>query len=235
MHLYPSTISSMTHQMRSSSLRASRLACEIEANREKVVMERGFPVIATSACRHATVVTKTHCQKESSDQHLEPPPVSLLPQHTGLLTGALNEVSSIPTTVSSALDVPTIASDIEHLENGRPSPMPDLSLSPLTASSFHVMEQEYDRDTWRMYRRITTARDNYQNVESVTQSMPVIRKAGILSCHTSLKQNVSNWRNCSEVDEGDYQEQNQRRATDPEEYDDDDDIEPEQELFDLDL
>ena len=36
--------------------------------------------------------------------------------------------------------------------------LPDLSVSPLTASSFHVMEREYDRDTWRMFNRITAAR-----------------------------------------------------------------------------
>eukprot|EP00549_Striatella_unipunctata_P023982 CAMPEP_0118695910 /NCGR_PEP_ID=MMETSP0800-20121206/13498_1 /TAXON_ID=210618 ORGANISM="Striatella unipunctata, Strain CCMP2910" /NCGR_SAMPLE_ID=MMETSP0800 /ASSEMBLY_ACC=CAM_ASM_000638 /LENGTH=145 /DNA_ID=CAMNT_0006594853 /DNA_START=239 /DNA_END=676 /DNA_ORIENTATION=- len=34
----------------------------------------------------------------------------------------------------------------------------DLSTSPLTSSSFHVMAREYDQDTWRMYNRITMAK-----------------------------------------------------------------------------
>mmetsp|Transcript_13460 Transcript_13460/g.19808 ORF Transcript_13460/g.19808 Transcript_13460/m.19808 type:complete len:196 (-) Transcript_13460:88-675(-) len=48
--------------------------------------------------------------------------------------------------------------------DGRVSPnasnisLPDLSVSPLTASSFHVMEREYNNDTWRMYNRIQAAR-----------------------------------------------------------------------------
>jgi hypothetical protein len=48
--------------------------------------------------------------------------------------------------------------------SGRCSPLgmghdlPDLSVSPLTASSFQTMERQYDRDTWRMHHRIASAR-----------------------------------------------------------------------------
>lgn len=34
----------------------------------------------------------------------------------------------------------------------------ELGVSPLTASSLQVMQREYNRDTWRMYNRISAAR-----------------------------------------------------------------------------
>lgn len=51
-------------------------------------------------------------------------------------------------------------------DSNRPSPSAESSLvfgtSPLTASSYHTMQLEYDRDTWRMFNRIQCARNNYQ-------------------------------------------------------------------------
>jgi len=44
---------------------------------------------------------------------------------------------------------------------GRSSPLnqlPDLSMSPLTASSYYTMERQYDLDTWRMHNLIAGAK-----------------------------------------------------------------------------
>mmetsp|Transcript_19904 Transcript_19904/g.27615 ORF Transcript_19904/g.27615 Transcript_19904/m.27615 type:complete len:238 (-) Transcript_19904:116-829(-) len=97
-------------------------------------------------------------------------------QPPSTLVGALLcEERSATVTPSPAVEVPTIASDIEHMESQRASPMPDLSVSPLTASSYQVMEREYTRDTWRMYNRIANAtiRD-HRNIhdEDVARSLP---------------------------------------------------------------
>ena len=36
--------------------------------------------------------------------------------------------------------------------------LPDLAMSPLTASLFQTLEQHYDQDTWRMHNRIAATR-----------------------------------------------------------------------------
>lgn len=41
---------------------------------------------------------------------------------------------------------------------GHKSISPDLAASPLIACSYQIMQQKYDRDTWRMYKRIQLAR-----------------------------------------------------------------------------
>jgi len=46
----------------------------------------------------------------------------------------------------------------------------NLGVSPLTASSLHVMKREYDRDTWRMYNRIHAARSaSYQQPSNLKE------------------------------------------------------------------
>jgi hypothetical protein len=40
--------------------------------------------------------------------------------------------------------------------------LPDLSISPLTASSYHTMERHYNQDTWRLHTRIKAARSHRQ-------------------------------------------------------------------------
>jgi len=47
------------------------------------------------------------------------------------------------------------------------SHLPDLSISPLTASSYQTMERLYDQDTWRMHNRITTARTDRRQPKSI--------------------------------------------------------------------
>lgn len=51
-------------------------------------------------------------------------------------------------------------------QSGTRSPSPDFATASLTACSLNTMQQEYNKDTWRMYERIQAAR-NVQNQNSV--------------------------------------------------------------------
>lgn len=59
----------------------------------------------------------------------------------------------------------------------RPITLPDLSISPLTASSYHTMERHYNQDTWRLHTRINAARSHRQIGRTST---------GFDSCHGLL-------------------------------------------------
>jgi hypothetical protein len=52
---------------------------------------------------------------------------------------------------------------------------PDLATSSATACSYQTMEQAYDRDTWRMYERIQSARPSHEQrisfIEDTVQSV----------------------------------------------------------------
>jgi hypothetical protein len=59
---------------------------------------------------------------------------------------------------------------------GRNSLSHDLEASPLIACSYQTMQQEYDRDTWRMYERIQSARESHEQqpisfIEDTVQSV----------------------------------------------------------------
>lgn len=81
---------------------------------------------------------------ESSDQYSEPP----LSVHDG------SQISQ-----QDSQEFP-LRNFLIQLQPSRISPLGNSNLdpSPLTDSSALVMEREYDRDTWRMYERIQSAR-----------------------------------------------------------------------------
>jgi hypothetical protein len=56
----------------------------------------------------------------------------------------------------------------------------DWRASPLTASSVHVMEREYERDTWRMFNRIQASRrvQQHQNQQTVGTDHSRTRRLG---------------------------------------------------------
>ena len=72
----------------------------------------------------------------SRTRHVMPPP------------GVSSEPVLVPQTFAA-----TASSSINNL---------DLGVSPLTSSSLRVLEREYNRDTWRMYNRISSARISKQ-------------------------------------------------------------------------
>jgi hypothetical protein len=62
----------------------------------------------------------------------------------------------------------------QHLEEGldRGCYFLDLSVSPLTSSSYHTMERYYDQDTWRMYNRIAASRCDLPQVPGTRSYVP---------------------------------------------------------------
>ena len=50
----------------------------------------------------------------------------------------------------------------------------DFEASPLTACSYQTMQQEYDRDTWRMYERIQSARTSQEQRVSFVEDRAVL-------------------------------------------------------------
>jgi hypothetical protein len=88
--------------------------------------------------------------RESVDHHSEPP----LSIHDGSGISQEQDTQEFP-----------LSNCFIRLDSRRPSrisPLANSNLdpSPLTDSSTKVMEREYDRDTWRMYERIQSARSN---------------------------------------------------------------------------
>jgi hypothetical protein len=87
---------------------------------------------------------------ESPDQYSEPP----LFVHDGS--------AAIPEQDSQEFPLRNCFIQLDTRRSSRISPLANSNLdpSPLTDSSPQVMGREYDRDTWRMYERIQTARSS---------------------------------------------------------------------------
>lgn len=110
-------------------------------------------------------------QDPNAEDNIEDPPISLNPRNQDWVGHVVTMPESMPVAVSPAplgeQEATTRKTHEQTYESGRSSPLlQDLSVSPLTASSFHVMEREYDRDTWRMYKLIETARTERQVLSS---------------------------------------------------------------------
>ena len=139
-----------------SSSFSSNLSVRL-AEHEKVGLLRS----ASQKSSSPTLVRIEHHHVEFDDAgDLRDPPVSLLRLEHGSPTGSFYN-SPLDHRSPSKISPNCLESQssqlltVSELEGS----LPDLSVSPLTASSFHVMEREYDRDTWRMFNRITAARN----------------------------------------------------------------------------
>jgi len=105
-----------------------------------------------------------HCRREFDevgDLHNEQIPSAITSGQDGLIGAVFNLPlnDNAPSKVSPSFrDSYSGQSLPRSPRSSLHSSLPDLSVSPLTASSFRVMEREYDKDTWRMFNRITASR-----------------------------------------------------------------------------
>lgn len=100
-----------------------------------------------------------------------------------------------------------------HRTPGVISPI-DLAASPLTSSSIAVLEREYDRDTWRLFRRIQQARSLQLPKQSDQQSPQELEGASRLLLNQRM---VSAEGLVGEEFEEEEQQHRARMATDEEE------------------
>jgi hypothetical protein len=89
----------------------------------------------------------------------EEPPVSLMSSGNTSINGLC---FNIPLNNTKATKISPSWNDTKLCRSSSYIPLmsslQDMSGSPLTASSFHVMERAYDNDTWRMFNRIASSR-----------------------------------------------------------------------------
>jgi hypothetical protein len=122
--------------------------------------ERGGQSIGAALRQPATSISFDGNHLAFNDpEDFEEPPVSLMVSGNVSLNGLcfhmpLNHTN--PTKISPSFLDTKLGRSLPHVSLR--TALPDLSVSPLTSSSFHVMEREYDRDTWRMFNRITSSR-----------------------------------------------------------------------------
>lgn len=124
-------------------------------------------------------VTRISPDDENTDDYVDPPPVCI-----NSLVGSVGSMPISPKKTSAG----RLA--IVWLQHSSSSQilLPDLSVSPLTASSYQTMEKHYDQDTWRMHNRIAASRTeqkSYTKKQSTSQDSS-LQSAAMLSFKSEI-------------------------------------------------
>jgi hypothetical protein len=159
MNLHTTSSSKMVHSsslnatlsssIRSTSSSFSCLSAQL-GNTPRQAPRETFPVLSPAAKSfYISPEDEDKVLCESPDQYSEPP----LSVHDG---------SVISRQDSQEFPLRNCVIRLDTRRSGRISPLVNSNLdpSPLTDSSPQVMGREYDRDTWRMYELIQTARSS---------------------------------------------------------------------------
>jgi hypothetical protein len=134
--------------IRSTSSSRSCLSAQL-GNAPAQQARETFPVLSPAKSFYISPEDEDKVLCESPDQYSEPP----ISVHNGSMLSQQD---------SQEFPLGNCFIRLDTRRSGRISPLANSNLdpSPLTDSSPQVMGREYDRDTWRMYERIQTARSS---------------------------------------------------------------------------
>jgi hypothetical protein len=127
----------------------------------------------------STVARRISPDDKDAGDYVDPQP----PVYINALVGSVGSMPISPKKKTSERGL-AIAS---HSSSAQ-IPLPDLSVSPLTASSYQTMEKHYDQDTWRMHNRIAASRTeqkSYTKKQSTSQDSS-LQSAAMLSFKSEI-------------------------------------------------